>query len=72
MMIMCGPEMQGTQAFASILDPMHNYKALPFAPKTWVQPDPAQRFLMMQSAPILIPSRVNACLAANVATPVVS
>src|SRR5579872_963388 len=61
--ILCGPDMMGTRAFGSILDPDVNYAAMPFAPKTWTQKDPAQRFLLMQSAPIVIPSRVNACVA---------
>jgi hypothetical protein len=66
--IMSGPEMMGTRAFGQILDPMFNYAALPFAPKTWVENDPPQRLMMMQSAPVVIPSRVNACLAATVVT----
>ena len=68
--IMCGEQMQGTRAFGAIMDPAFAYGAMAYAPKSWLQNDPAQRFLMMQSAPIVIPSRVNACLAATVATPV--
>ena len=64
--LLCGPEMMGTRAFGAILDPEFNYGAMAYAPKTWVNKDPAQRLLMMQSAPIVIPSRVNACLAATV------
>ncbi|HTQ09307.1 MAG TPA: major capsid protein [Fimbriimonadaceae bacterium] len=64
--IMSGPDMMGTRAFGVVLDPAFNYATLPFAPKTWVTEDPAQRFLMMQSSPIVIPSRVNACLSATV------
>jgi hypothetical protein len=67
--IMCGPEMMGTRAFGQILDPDFNYEGLPYAPKTWVEKDPAQRILLMQSSPIVIPSRVNACLAATVCPP---
>lgn len=66
-LIISGPDLQGTRAFGQIIDPKFNYGALPFAPKTWLVDDPAQRFLMMQSAPIIIPSRVNAALAATVA-----
>ncbi|MDR5765035.1 major capsid protein [Caballeronia sp. LZ028] len=66
-LIMSGPDLQGTRAFGIVEDPAFNYASLPFAPKTWVKEDPAQRFLMMQSAPIVIPSRVNAALAATVA-----
>jgi len=64
--IMSGPNMMGTRAFGMIKDPDFNYQALPYAPKTWVQPDPAQRFIMLQSAPLVIPSRVNASLSATV------
>ena len=55
--------MQGVRAFGAIMDPAFAYGAMAFAPKSWVQQDPAQRFLMMQSAPITIPSRVNAAMA---------
>ena len=68
--IMCGPDMMGTRAFGQILDPAFNYAALPYAPKTWVTEDPAQRYIMMQSSPITIPSRVNAAFAATVCPPV--
>lgn len=64
--ILSGVEMQGTRAFGQIIDPKFNYGPMAFAPKTWVEDDPAQRYLMMQSAPIVIPSRVNAALSANV------
>lgn len=70
--IMSGGDLMGTRAFGQILDPAFNYESLPYAPKTWVKEDPAQRFLMMQASPIVIPSRVNASLCATVATPVVS
>ena len=61
-LILTGAALLGTRAFAQIMDPAFNYASLPFAPKTWLQEDPAQRFLMMQSAPIVIPSRVNASM----------
>lgn len=67
-LIMTGPDLMGTRAFGQILDPAFNYEPMPYAPKTWVQEDPAQRFIMMQSSPIVIPSRVNAALAATVAS----
>jgi hypothetical protein len=66
MVVMAGPDMMGTRAFGQILDPDFNYAALPFAPKTWTEKDPAQRLIMMQSSPIVIPSRVNASLGATV------
>ncbi|MDR3513777.1 MAG: major capsid protein [Caulobacteraceae bacterium] len=65
--IMCGPDIMGTQSFGVILDEDVGYGPMAYAPKTWVIPDPSQRLIMMQSAPLLIPGRVNAMLAAKVA-----
>jgi hypothetical protein len=70
--IMSGPEiLMGTRAFGMIMDPSFNYGPMAFAPKTWVTEDPAQRLIMMQSSPIVIPSRVNAALCATVCTSIV-
>lgn len=64
--IMSGADLMGTRAFGAIIDPKFNYGAMAYAPKSWVEDDPAQRLLMMQSAPLVIPSRVNASLCAVV------
>lgn len=64
--IMTGPELLGTRAFAQIMDPAFNYGPMAYAPKTWINEDPAQRFIMMQSSPLVIPSRVNASFCAYV------
>jgi len=64
--IMSGADLMGTRAFGAILDPEFNYGPMAYAPKSWTEKDPAQRFLMMQSSPIVIPSRVNAALCATV------
>jgi hypothetical protein len=64
--VMSGPALMGTRAFGMIMDPKFAYKPMPYAPKTWIMDDPAQRIIMMQSAPIVIPSRVNAALCATV------
>ncbi|KQN00564.1 major capsid protein [Sphingomonas sp. Leaf25] len=69
--IMSGPDLMGTRAFGMILDPKFAYKPMAYAPKTWINDDPAQQILMMQSAPLVIPSRVNACLCALVCDPIV-
>ena len=63
---MAGPMMQGTRAFAAIKDPAIGYIPASYAAKTWIQQDPAQEFLMLQSSPLLIPGRPNASLAATV------
>lgn len=64
--LMSGAQLMGTRAFGAIIDPAFNYGPMAYAPKSWLKEDPAQRFLMMQSAPIVIPSRVNAALCATV------
>lgn len=64
--ILVSPDLMGIRAFGVILDPEFNYAALEFAPKTWVTQDPAQRLIMMQSAPLPIPGRPNASFAATV------
>jgi hypothetical protein len=70
--LMSGADLMGTRAFGQILDPAFNYQSLPYAPKTWLENDPAQRFILMQSSPIVIPSRVNASLSATVCSAVVN
>ena len=64
--IMSSEDLMGTRAFGAILDPEFNYGALAYAPKSWVEKDPAQRLILIQSAPLVIPSRVNASLCAMV------
>ena len=64
--LLVSDKLMGVRGYGVIKDPEFNYASMSFAPKTWTQPDPAQRFIMMQSSPLLIPSRVNACLSAVV------
>ncbi|MBC8946798.1 major capsid protein [Xenorhabdus indica] len=64
--LMSGADLMGTRAFGAIKDPAFNYGPMAYAPKSWLQEDPAQRYLLMQSAPLVIPSRVNAALCAMV------
>lgn len=68
--IMSGADLMGTRAFGLIVDPAFNYGPLAYAPKMWLNQDPAQLYLMMQSAPLVIPSRVNASFSARVCDPV--
>lgn len=63
--IMAGPDLMGTRAFGQIMDPDFNYAPMPYAPKSWVEKDPAQRLILMQSSPLVIPSRVNGSLFAT-------
>lgn len=57
---------EGAQMFGAILDPRNDYGAARYFPKNWVHEDPAGEFVMTQSAPIVVPKRVNATLAATV------
>lgn len=70
--IMAGPDLMGTRAFGVIMDPAFNYGPLPYAPKMWVEQDPAQTLILVQSAPLVIPSRVNAAFSATVCSPVLT
>jgi hypothetical protein len=58
--------MQGVRAFGAIIDPEFAYGAMAYAPKSWIEHDPATRILMMQSAPMVVPSRVNAAMCITV------
>ncbi len=60
------PNIDGVRAFAAIIDDEIGYPAIPYAPKSWTTSDPGARWLMTQSAPLVIPSRVNASFAATV------
>jgi hypothetical protein len=64
--LMASPDVEGVQAFGAIRDPEAGYQAMPFFPKSWIENDPAQRFVMTQSAPLVVPFRSNATLAATV------
>jgi hypothetical protein len=51
---------EGRRMHGLIKDPKFNYQPMEFAPKSWLTEDPAQRLLMMQSAPIVVPFRPDA------------
>jgi hypothetical protein len=56
---------EGTRHFGAILD--HDaLQAMPYFPKSWLEQDPSMRYLLLQSAPLLVPYRVNATMRAKV------
>ncbi len=63
--IMAG-DVQGVQAHGAIRDEAAGYQAVPYFPKSWVEQDPAVRFLLMQSAPLPVPTRVDGTFCATV------
>jgi len=58
--------LEGVRHFGAIKDEAAGFQPLDYFQKSWTQPDPAVRYLMMQSAPLVVPYRPNASLAAKV------
>lgn len=56
---------EGVQQFGAILDE-EALMALRYFPKSWVEPDPSRRFVMTQSAPLVVPGKPNATFKASV------
>ncbi len=54
------PSIQLIRAFGGIKDGKAGYKAMPYFPKMWEHEDPADVYLMGQSAPLIIPSNADA------------
>ncbi|MEA1674094.1 major capsid protein [Nitrospirillum sp. BR 11163] len=59
-------QLEGVQQFGAIQDEELGYPELKFAPKSWLEKDPAVRWLLTQSAPLTVPYRVNAVGCATV------
>lgn len=59
-------DIMGVRHFGAIKDEEAGYQSREYFSKSWVQPDPSVRFLLMQSAPLIVPYRPNASFALNV------
>lgn len=59
-------QVEGVRHYGQIKDEAAGFQALDYFQKSWTQPDPAVRYLMLQSAPLPVPYRINATLAAKV------
>jgi hypothetical protein len=64
--LVLGADLEGTRAYGAIRDEAAGFQALPYFSKSWVEQDPAVRYLLLQSAPLTVPYRVNASLCATV------
>lgn len=64
--LMVAPELEGVRAYGAIWDEAAGFQAMPYFTKSWVENDPGARILLMQSAPLPVPYRINASLAATV------
>ncbi len=64
--LMVSPELMGVQHHGAIRDEEAGIQPMEFFSKSWTVPDPSRRFLLMQSAPLVVPYRVDASLCATV------
>lgn len=64
--VLLAPRLQGVRAFGAIRDHAAGFIAQPYFAKTWTDEDPSVRYLLTQSAPLLIPTVPNASFAAQV------
>lgn len=63
---LASPKVDGVRAYGAILDGKAGLKAFPMFPKMWEENDPAVEWLMMQSAPLTVPTRPDATLTIKV------
>ena len=64
--ILCSPALEGVQAYGAIRDEQIGLQPVPYFVKSWLQNDPSVRYVMLQSAPIMVPFRPNASFCAKV------
>lgn len=65
-LVMGSRQVEGVQHHGGIKDEQAGFQARDYFQKTWTEQDPAVRFLMLQSAPLVVPYRPDATLAAKV------
>lgn len=58
---LCVGQIDGIQHQAAIQDEESGMQPLEVFPKSWITPDPSVRWIMSQSAPLVVPRRINAC-----------
>lgn len=59
-------QLEGTRCYGSIMDEKAGFRAQRYFSKSWLEEDPAVRWLLLQSAPLLVPYRPNASFCATV------
>ena len=64
--ILTAPQLEGVRAYGAIRDEAAGLQAVPYFVKSWTEEDPSVRFLMLQSAPLVFPTRPNASFKAKV------
>lgn len=56
----------GVRHFAAIKDEEAGFQPMEYFSKSWLEKDPSVRILLMQSAPLMVPYRINASFSAKV------
>lgn len=64
--LLVSDDLDGVQHHGAIRDEEAGIQPLEYFSKSWTQPDPSARMLLMQSAPLIVPYRVNASFCATV------
>ncbi len=59
-------QLEGTRCYGVIHDEKAQYQASRYFIKSWLEEDPAVRWLLMQSAPLLVPYRPNSSMCITV------
>jgi surface antigen len=62
---LAGSYIEGVQCFGAILD-HDSLQAMEYFVKSWLENDPSQRYLLMQSSPLTVPYRINSTFRASV------
>lgn len=64
--VLVSPAVDGVKAFGAILDGAANLQAIDIFSKMWDEQDPSARFIMSQSAPLMIPTNPNCTMRVRV------
>jgi len=64
--LITSPDLEGARAYGAIRDEEAGFQAVPYFSKSWIEKDPAVRILLLQSAPLPVPYRINASFSAKV------
>ncbi len=59
-------QLEGTRCYGAIQDEKAGFRAQRFFSKSWLEEDPALRWMLLQSAPLVVPYRPNATFCATV------
>ena len=57
---------EGVRCYGAIKDEQANFQANRYFPKSWLENDPAVRWMLLQSAPLVVPYRPNATMCVTV------